>query len=197
MSNAEAVTDATFDDVVLKSDKPVLVDFWAEGAVPAGRSRRSSTRSPRSTATRSPWSRSTPTPTPRSSVSTRSPASRCSRSSPVARWSSRSSVPSRSRSCSASSPSGSAELHKPVDATVPAPFGVGPGSHPAVGAVPWSYPYRRDHAEPHAPAMLEAPLKPSIMQNRSANPRAHAYPIQVIMQNRTPNSRAHAYPTPA
>ena len=23
------VTDATFDEVVLKSDKPVLVDFWA------------------------------------------------------------------------------------------------------------------------------------------------------------------------
>jgi thioredoxin len=23
------ITDATFDDVVLKSDKPVLVDFWA------------------------------------------------------------------------------------------------------------------------------------------------------------------------
>ena len=23
------ITDATFDEVVLKSDKPVLVDFWA------------------------------------------------------------------------------------------------------------------------------------------------------------------------
>ena len=23
------VTDATFDEVVLKSDKPVMVDFWA------------------------------------------------------------------------------------------------------------------------------------------------------------------------
>ena len=23
------ITDATFEDVVLKSDKPVLVDFWA------------------------------------------------------------------------------------------------------------------------------------------------------------------------
>ena len=27
------ITDATFEDVVLKSDKPVLVDFWADGVV--------------------------------------------------------------------------------------------------------------------------------------------------------------------
>ena len=26
---ALAITDATFDEVVLTSDKPVLVDFWA------------------------------------------------------------------------------------------------------------------------------------------------------------------------
>ncbi len=29
MSNAIAVTKATFEDEVLKSDKPVLLDFWA------------------------------------------------------------------------------------------------------------------------------------------------------------------------
>ena len=29
MSNIQAVTDSDFESVVLKSDKPVLVDFWA------------------------------------------------------------------------------------------------------------------------------------------------------------------------
>ena len=27
------ITDATFEEVVLKSDKPVMVDFWQHGAV--------------------------------------------------------------------------------------------------------------------------------------------------------------------
>ena len=34
MSAAPAVTDASFDADVLKSGKPVLVDFWAEGCGP-------------------------------------------------------------------------------------------------------------------------------------------------------------------
>jgi thioredoxin 1 len=32
---ALAITDATFDEVVLKSSTPVLVDFWAECVVRA------------------------------------------------------------------------------------------------------------------------------------------------------------------
>jgi thioredoxin 1 len=34
MSNVDSVTDAEFEQAVLKSDEPVLVDFWAEWCSP-------------------------------------------------------------------------------------------------------------------------------------------------------------------
>ena len=34
MGNVTDVTDATFDALVVKSDKPVLIDYWADWCAP-------------------------------------------------------------------------------------------------------------------------------------------------------------------
>lgn len=33
-NNIHTITDASFEDDVLKSEQPVLVDYWAEGCGP-------------------------------------------------------------------------------------------------------------------------------------------------------------------
>ena len=48
MSKCQEITDAQFDSEVVKSDKLVLVDFWAPGAAPAARLPRFSTTWPKS-----------------------------------------------------------------------------------------------------------------------------------------------------
>ncbi len=75
MSEVTTVDTQTFDEVVLQSDVPVLVDFWAPGAARAVQSRRSWTRLPpsRMESFSSPSSMSTRTPTsPRATTSVRS-----------------------------------------------------------------------------------------------------------------------------
>lgn len=52
---ATQVNDANFDAVVLQSQLPVLVDFWAPCAAPAVRSAPSSKNFPMNMKARFPW----------------------------------------------------------------------------------------------------------------------------------------------